>query len=162
MLDTLTMCPSGRASSTGRNALVRWSVPDQLTAKTRSIARIVEVLDLHERLDDAGAVHEAVDRAVVRGDLAGQRVDRDRSVMSSVWVDTGRRDASSAVSWSVVALRSTAATRAPRRSASRHGPAHAAARAGDHEDLSATFTATSSAVVGGAGGCRSVPGGAGR
>ena len=38
MLDRFTMWPSGRASRIGRNALVMWSVPHQLTANTRSIA----------------------------------------------------------------------------------------------------------------------------
>ena len=51
MLDVLTMCASGRSSRIGRNVLVMYSVPRQLTSNTRSIARS-QIVQAHERLDD--------------------------------------------------------------------------------------------------------------
>ena len=63
MLDVLTMCASGRSSSSGRNALVMYSVPRQLTFEDSVDRRVVEIVEPHERLDDAGVVDDAVDLA---------------------------------------------------------------------------------------------------
>ena len=66
MLETLTMCPSGRSSRTGRNARFRYTVPHQFTGEDTFDRRVVQVLEPFERLDDPGAVDETVDGAEAR------------------------------------------------------------------------------------------------